>query len=105
MRRPAVERGVELALEGRPEDHLAERPRMVVDVTNPGSQPIVVEGRRAAKANLLLGREEQLDPAVWTVLRDDESHRFEHRGDGRLVVGAEDRSAGVAKDTVLEHRL
>ena len=78
---------------------------MVVDIADPRAQPFVVEGLRAAKADLFLGREEELDAAVGTVLGDDPPRRLEHHRDGRLVVGAEDRAARVPDDAVLDHGL
>ena len=44
-------------------------------------------------------------PACGHVLGEHAPHALEHRGDRRLVVGAEDRAAGVADDAVLDDRL
>ena len=44
-------------------------------------------------------------PGVRPALRDDAPRRLEHHDDRRLVVGAEDRPAGVADDAVLDHGL
>ena len=38
-------------------------------------------------------------------LGEHDARRLEHRGDGGLVVGAEDRGVRVADDAVLDHRL
>ena len=55
----------------------------------------------AEEADLLLRREHGLDARVPTTLGDDPADRLEHDRDGRLVVGAEDRSAGVSDDVLL----
>ena len=89
----------------RAEDHLADRGGLVVDVADPRVQPLLVERRCAVQTRLLHRREEQLEPAVRPVLRQDPARRLEHHGDGRLVVGAEDRPGRVADDAVLEHRV
>ena len=47
------------------------------------------------------GVKQELDPRVLASLVEDAPHTFEHRDDGRLVVGAEDRRARVAHDAVL----
>ena len=78
---------------------------MVVDIADPRAQALLVEGRGAAKPDLLLRREEQLDPAVRAVLGHDPPRGLEHRGHGGLVVGAEDRATRVVDDAVLEHGL
>ena len=87
------------------EDDLADRRRLVVDVAELGLEPRVVEGAGAEQADLLLRGEEQLDARVRPPLRDDPPRRLEHRRDGRLVVGAEDRPAGIADDAVLDDGL
>ena len=68
-------------------------------------EPLLVERPCAVQPDLLHRREEQLEPAVRPVLRQDAARRLEHHGDGRLVVGAEDRSRRVANDAVLEDGL
>ena len=105
MRRPAEEGGVELALVRRAEDHLADRAGVVVDVAQLRAQSPLVERGRAAQADLLLGREQQLNPAVRPVLGDYAPCRLEHRCHRRLVVGAENRPARVPDDPVVDHRL
>ena len=60
------------------------------------------EKSKALQADLFLRREEELDAGVRAVLRQKEARGFEHRGDGRLVVGAEDRPTGVSDDTILD---
>ena len=105
MGRAPVESGVDLALVGRAEDHLADRPGVVVDVADAGAQTLVVEGRGASQTDLLLGREEQLHPAVRPVLSDDPPRCLEHRRHRRLVVGAEDRPPAVPDEAVVDDRL
>ena len=61
----------------------------------------MVERARAEQADLLLRREEELDAGVRASLLDDPARGLDHRDDGRLVVGAEDRPAGVPDDAVL----
>jgi hypothetical protein len=78
---------------------------MVVDEPDAGAQPSGVEGLGPAEADLLFRREEELDPGVWAILREDQPSRLEQRRDGGLVVGPEDRPARIAKDAVLDHRL
>ena len=74
-------------------------------VIDQGVQLTVVEGRRSVQPDLLLGREQELDPSVRTVLGEHPANCLEHDRDRRLVVGAEDRPRSVADDAVLEHRL
>ena len=99
---------VELHLQGlrvrRAENHVSDRGRLVVDVADACLQALVVECRRTEQADLFLRREQELDSAVRTVLREHTASALEHRGDGGLVVRAEDRAAGVANDAVLDHR-
>jgi hypothetical protein len=65
----------------------------------------VVERGGAEQSDFLLRREEELDARVRAVLGEDAPRSFEHRRNGRLVVGAEDGAAGVAHDAVLDHGL
>src|SRR5438477_249300 len=57
------------------------------------------------EADLLLGREQQLEPCVRVAFRDDAPRRLEHDRDRRLVVPAENGAGGVADDAVLDHGL
>jgi len=68
-------------------------------------QPLVVEGVRADQPDFFLRGEEQLDAGVRPVFGEHAPDSFEHRDDRRLVVGAEDRAAGVPDDTVVDNRL
>ena len=101
VRRRPVEAEVEQPRVWRAEDDLADRRALVVDVAGRRDEARVVERIGAAERHLLLRREEQLDPGVLATLVEHATHPFEHRDDGRLVVGAEDRPAGVADDPVL----
>src|SRR5207253_8158168 len=92
---------VELALVGSAEDHLADRPRMVVDIAHASREPPLVERRRTAEPDLLHRREEQLHPRVRATVFHQARRSLEHRGYRSLVVGAEDRAGGVADDFVL----
>src|SRR5712691_12525335 len=65
----------------------------------------VVERRGTQQPDLFLRSEQELDAAVRPILRQHAPRAFEHGRDGRLVVGAEDRPAGVPHDAVLDHRL
>ena len=105
VRRAAVERHLERLRVRRAEDHDADRRRLVVDVADARAQPRVVERVGADEADLLLRREEQLDAGVRPALGEHAPRRLEHRRDGRLVVGAEDRPGRVPDDAVLDHRL
>ena len=78
---------------------------MVVDIAELRPQAVVVEGVGADEPNLFLGREDELDSGVRAVLGEHAAHALEHRDDGRLVVRAEDRPAGVPYDAVLDDRL
>ena len=89
------------ALVGRAHDHVADRRRLVVDEAELGLELRDVEGARADQADLLLRREHELDAGVRPALLDDPPRGLDHRHDGRLVVRAEDRPAGVADDAVL----
>ena len=89
----------------RSEDHDADRRRLVVDVARAGPQAGVVERIRTDEPDLLLRREEQLDPGMRAALGENQPRRLEHRRDGSLVVGAEDRAGGVSNDPVLDDRL
>ncbi len=64
VRRPAVEADEHRALVRRAHDHVADRRGLVVDEPQLGLQLRVVERPRAEQADLLLGREEQLDACV-----------------------------------------
>jgi hypothetical protein len=64
----------------------------------------LVERDGAEEPDLLLPREHELDPRVRDVLDEHAAHALEHLRDRRLVVGAEDRAAGVPHDAVLHHR-
>ena len=105
VRGAAVERDVELLRRRRAEDDVADRRGLVVDVADLRAQARVVERERAEQADLFLRREEQLDPGVRAVLGEHAARGLEHGGDGRLVVGAEDRLPRVADDAVLDDRL
>ena len=65
---------------------------LVVDEAGPCDEPRVVERVGAAERNLLLRREEELDPRVLALLLEHTSHRLEHDHDRGLVVRSEDRS-------------
>ena len=67
-------------------------------------KPRVVERRGADEADLLLPRKHELDSGVRDALGEHAAHALEHLRDGGLVVGAEDRAAGVADDSVLDDR-
>src|SRR6185437_12850175 len=71
MRGAAVERGVELALVRRSENHLTDRPRVVIDVAEPRVEAFVIERLGTAQPDLFLRREQELDPSVGTILGDD----------------------------------
>jgi hypothetical protein len=101
VRGPAAKRHVQLALVRGTEDHLADRPRVVVDVADPRVQAMLVEGRRAPEPDLLHRREEELDAGVAATVLEHARCGLEHRRDGRLVVRAEDRPSRVAHDRVL----
>jgi hypothetical protein len=62
----------------------------------------VVEGCGTEQADLLLTREQQLDPCMGDVLGENAPHALEHLDDGGLVVAAEDRPARIANHTVLD---
>src|SRR5215212_1248329 len=102
VRGAAVEGELERQRRWCPEDDLADRRRLVVDVPDARLQPGMVERARAEQADLLLRREEQLDPRVRASLGEHAPRRLEHRDDRGLVVGAEDRRAGVANDTLVD---
>jgi len=61
----------------------------------------VVEGGGAEQTDLLLRREQQLDPAVRPVLGEHAPCSLEHRRDCRLVVGSEDRAGRIADHAVV----
>jgi len=100
-----VKSDIELALKGGAEDHLPNWPGVVVDVPDSGVQALVVERGCPAQAHLFLRREQKLDPAMGTVLGHHPTRCLEHRGDGRLVVRAENRAARVPNDAVLDDGL
>ena len=89
----------------RAEDHLADRPGLVVDVPDAGGEARAVERLGAAQAHLLLRREQELEARVRDSPLDHAAGGLDHGHDRRLVVGAEDRAAGVPDDPVLDHRL
>jgi hypothetical protein len=60
VRRPAVERHLERRCPRCADDDLPDRRRLVVDKAELGLEPRVVEGVRAAQADLLLRREHEL---------------------------------------------
>ena len=101
MRSRAVEAEVEEPRVRRAEDDLADRRALVVHEAGRRDEPRVVERVRAAERDLLLRREEELDPRVLALLLEHAPHRLEHDHDRGLVVRAEDRSGGVAHDAVL----
>ena len=67
-------------------------------------QPVVVERVRADETDFLLRREDELDSRVRPVLGEHAPDALEHLDDRSLVVGAEDRSAGVPDNPVLDDR-
>src|SRR5581483_4094442 len=104
MRRPAEKRDLEPLRKRGAEDDLADRPLLVVDETELRPQPRRVERRRPVQADLLLPREDELDPCVRDVLDEDAPRPLEHLDDRRLVVAPEDRPAHVPDHAVLDHR-
>ena len=90
--------------ERRAEDDLADRAFLVVDEAELRAQARVVERGGADEADLLLPREHELDPRVRDALGEHAAHTLEHLRDRCLVVGAEDRAAGVSDDAVLDDR-
>ena len=78
---------------------------VVVAVPEPRVQAAGVELLGAQQPDLLHRRQHQLDAGVRPALADEVAHRAQHRGHGRLVVGAEDRRLGVHHAAVLDHRL
>ena len=60
----------------RAEDDLADRRRLVVDEPEPRVEPVVVEGRGPDEADLLLRREEELDPGMAPTLGEDAPNVF-----------------------------
>ena len=83
------------------EDDLADRRSLVVHEAGRRDEPRVVERVRATERDLLLRREEELDPRVLATFVEDAANRPEHDDDRRLVVRAEDRPGGIADDSVL----
>ena len=104
MRCTAVEAHPQRLREGRSEDDLARRSRLVVDVAELGVEPVVVERKCTDQAVLFLRGEDELDPGVRQALGEHAAHAFEHLHDGGLVVGAEDGAARVPNDAVGDHR-
>jgi hypothetical protein len=98
------EHDVDAPLVRRRDHDVSDRRSMVVDESRSRREPLRVERRRALAASLLPCGEDELDTGVGPVLDEDETHRLEHRRDGRLVVRAEDRAPAVAHDAVLDHR-
>ena len=105
MGRPAVEADAHLAAVGRAHDHVPDRRGLVVDEAELGFERRVVESAGAEQPDLLLLREEELDAGVRSPVGDDSPGRLDHRDDGGLVVGAEDRATCVPDDAVLDDRL
>ena len=89
----------------RADDDLADRRRLVVDVAELGVQPRMVEGVRAAQADLLLRREDELEPRMAAASFERTARTLDHRRHRRLVVSAEDRARRVAHDSVLDDGL
>ena len=90
----------------RAEDHLADRRGLVVHVADAPLEALDVQLHRAEQADLLLRREDELDPGVAPLLLEDTACGLEHRDDCGLVVGTEDRPPGVAHEPVLvDHRV
>ena len=89
----------------RAEDDLADRRRLVVHVSELRLEPVVVERVAPSRPTSSFGVKSELHAGVRPVLGHDPPRRLEHHHHGRLVVGAEDRAAGVAHDTVLHDRL
>ena len=77
---------------------------LVVDEAELRAQARVVERGGADEADLLLPREHELDARVRDVLGEHAAHALEHLRDGRFVVSAEDRAAGIPHDAVLDDR-
>ena len=65
----------------------------------------VVERVRAAQADLLLRREEELEPCVRPAPFERAAGGLDHRRHRRLVVGPENGARGVAHDAVLDDGL
>ena len=103
--RATVETKFEHASVWRAEHDLADRRPLVVDIAGLGDESRVVEGVSAAKRDLLLRREEQLDPRMRAPFVEDPPRRLEHDGDCCFVVGTEDRPAGVADDALFDDGL
>jgi hypothetical protein len=76
---------------------------VVVDVSDLRTQPLDVEGSGSPQADLLHRREQELDPGVRPAVVEYARGGLEHRGDGGLVVGSEDRPACIPDDAVLAH--
>ena len=89
----------------RAQDDVSDRRSLVVDIPDRCVEPLLVERRSAQQPDLLLRGEQQLDAGMRPVLRQHASSALQHRSDGRLVVGAEDRPAGVPDDALVDHRL
>ena len=100
----AQEPRIDAVLARRLEHHPADRRGVVEDVADARVQALDVERLGAAKADLLLRGEHELDARVRRAGPDDLPDGVEHRGDGRLVVGAEDPVLGVRHDAVLHDR-
>ncbi len=102
MRSAAVERHLEPLRERCAEDDLADRPLLVVHEAELRTQPRLVERGRPEQADLLLPREQQLDAGMTDVLDENAPQALEHLRHRRLVVGAEDRAAGIPDHAVLD---
>ena len=98
VRGAADERRLDAVQRGRgAHDDAADRAGVVVDEAEAGAERRRVEGGRAAQADLLAGREHQLDagvraPSATTRRMASSMHR-----DGRLVVAAEDGRVAVGQ--------
>ena len=90
----------------RAEDHLADRPGLVVDVADPGGEAASSRTPAAPRRpTSSFGVKRSSRPACGTPLLDHPPGGLDHRDDRGLVVGAEDRAAGVPDDAVLDDRL
>ena len=101
-----VEADLELLRRGRAQDHLADRRGAVVDVADARAQPRVVEGeRRRARPTSSFEVNRSSIPACGRPSASTRRVASSIADDRRLVVGAEDRRAGVADDPVVDDRL
>ena len=91
MRGSPAEAELESAGGRRAEDHLPDRRRHVEEVADAGGEAGVVKGECALEADLLLGREEQLDAGVCAVLVAEPAGGFV----GKLSVTPQGGPAGT----------